>query len=151
MQLQQATDPDYWQTLLPAMSFSVEGRVTNTPELTFELNHNTHDQLVEEGYLQFNGTVSADLTQKLRNTVAKLLQSGWHPLFAFIYDDLWELAFSLNPLLGLALGNAPLMLPDFWIWNVPKRKRRGGGLIEIRDWSRSGLMVHRRVRRSGSH
>ncbi len=126
MELKQATDPQYWQNLLPNLKFSAETRATNSAPLPLELSDQTHDQLIEEGYLQFNRAMPTDLTQKLKNAVETLHELGWHPLFVFVYDEIWELSSSLSPLLGFALASSPLMLPDFWIWYVDPTKEQAG-------------------------
>ncbi len=129
MSFAEACNPDYWRKINPHLNISVKGEpLTASP---MDLSLETQDaewkrHLVDEGYLQMNSVIPDRKASDLKTGILAIRQDGWIPLFAFVYDEYWNLFRSLRSLIQPILGDKYCMLPDFWIWYVDPEKKEAG-------------------------
>jgi hypothetical protein len=106
--LQQASDVEYWRRLNPSLTVCGDAPVSlseaqplDEPEAA-----RVHAQLARQGYLQAGPILSAEDAGRLRDAVERLRAAGWPPVFAFVYDEFWDLGRtpSMVRLLTDALG-----------------------------------------------
>lgn len=126
MNIHSVMNATYWKKLIPELSLTVEGGRQNVSPLPLDIGATTRLQLIEEGYLEFPHAIPEQTRQILHKGIVTLRRQAWLPLFAFMYDEYWNLFYSLENLLQLALGNNLRMLPDFWAWYVDPAKEEAG-------------------------
>ena len=62
----------------------------------------------------------------MADCVTNLWQQHFPPVFAFIYDEFWQLFAKLSSFLKPILGEDYLQVPDVWCWYVaPSKQARG--------------------------
>jgi hypothetical protein len=75
----------------------------------------------------------------LAAAVAAVVAAGFHPLFAIVFDEFWQLLATLAPALEPILGPGPRLIPDFWLWHVDPAADRAGSAPH-RDAGYSGTL-----------
>ena len=75
-----------------------------------------------QGFGTLAGIISAEKLAPMRQAVAALAEAGLPPVFAHVYDELWEPLTSLRRIAHDELG-AFDVLPDAWVFNVPPGAR----------------------------
>ncbi|MDX1570440.1 MAG: phytanoyl-CoA dioxygenase family protein [Xanthomonadales bacterium] len=124
MQIEQIKDPDYWRKLIPGLTVSEGGEAMAPAEVS--TGARDREQLMQEGYVQFDGALERRQAERLAEAVLQLGRSGYLPLFGFIYDEFWDAFSALGGLLRFALGDQVKMLPEFWVWNVDPGREEAG-------------------------
>ena len=118
--LDQLLEPNYWLEL--NSSLSVEEDSTAKPPAPIALEPEELDALLEtlrtEGYLQLDSVLPEAEVFRMAIGVATLYESGFPPVFAFVYDEVWRVFQRLAAVLRAVLGDGYLQLPDFWAWYV---------------------------------
>lgn len=118
---------EWWKNFSPSLSIAKASSFDIRPLGLDNESVTAIRQLIrQEGYIQGSvgqwGLPLADMVL----TVAKLKAGGLLPVFALVYDEFWQLAQQLGPVVSALLGDQYHMLPDFWVWHVdPKRDERG--------------------------
>lgn len=109
----------FWQTLAPTLHIAhPDYNHVPTPAITEQQNHHLKQLMQHEGY--FHGSIGAWHTplEPLINVMTQLKELGLPPVFAFVYDEIWQLAIKLSSTLSCVLGEGYWMLPDFWAWYI---------------------------------
>lgn len=120
------SNPEYWQQLLPDLTVSIAGHDRTFEPLDLSTGDKERENLSSEGYLQYDEVLDSKLVASLRDGVTTLVKSDWLPVFAFMYDEFWDLSFQFNKLLRFALGDDVKMMPDFWSWYVDHETQSSG-------------------------
>jgi hypothetical protein len=121
MDFESAVDPQFWRSTCPDLSITLEQTSRDIAPLALDMeqhDENWRSHLVDEGYLQFNNAIPATENQRLRDSILSVIEKGWPPVCAFVYDEFWNFFHSLRELTGSCLEAETAMLPDFWIWHV---------------------------------
>jgi len=116
---------EYWLSQIPGMSIEQSrGKpvIAIGEELAAQFQENVH----REGYFQCEGALTPDIIAPLRECVLRLQSIGCPLAFAFVFDEFWELAARLEPLLSRLLGPAVRQLPDFWVWCIDPAREQAG-------------------------
>lgn len=118
----QAEDPDYWRQLCPGLaidaSTSTEG--FEVASLSEEQVATRADQIRREGYFQTEPLLDAGLVARMRDAVEALRAARWPMVFAYVYDDFWQIArtASLKRLVMAVLGEEYRQNSYFWTYYV---------------------------------
>ncbi len=72
-----------------------------------------------QGFGTLPGIIAAEKLAPMRQAVAALAQAGLPPVFAHVYDELWEPVTALRRIAHDELG-AFDVLADAWVFNVPQ-------------------------------
>jgi hypothetical protein len=119
-------NPDFWRELNPGLSIT-ESAVPWSP-LKFdpdELAEIAHD-LQTEGYFQI-GPLLPELEVFLMGTgIATLHEANIPAVFAFVYDEYWQVYMRLARLLAGILGDGYRLLPSFWAWCIEPDPNQAG-------------------------
>jgi hypothetical protein len=79
-----------------------------------------------EGYIQLPGTQDVDQIGLLARLVAGIRANGLLPVFAFIYDEMWQPYRRIGPLIDCLLGGRHAMMPYLWAWHVDPGQGEAG-------------------------
>lgn len=120
----------YWRTLCPDLSI---GRnvpflhIEETP-LSKEQRTTTVAQLVHDGYFKTNSVLSPSLIERMRAGLLVLRQNGLPPVFAYVFDEFWEIARapSLQAIVMEALGPGCRQSPRVWAFHLSTENGAAG-------------------------
>jgi len=128
LRFEQARDKNFWQRLNPDLHITDEAKpFTITPlEIDPAKLEEAKASLKAEGYFQVHKLLDPKLTTKLARGVENLHKAGWPTPFAIIYDEYWELFFSLQQLFEAILDKGYKQVPNFWCWYIPTDKNSKG-------------------------
>jgi hypothetical protein len=142
--LDRAFSPTHWRRLVPELTVEGRGHDGGRPPIppgpagppaSFEaapLDDRTRAHLVArlrvEGWFHTEPFLDAGRIGAMRRSVETLTALGWPPVFAYVYDDFWEIlrAPSLRRLLAGALGEGYRHSPRVWAHFVPAEKGASG-------------------------
>jgi hypothetical protein len=84
------------------------------------------NDLLTDGYFEMPPTLPADQVARMAQAMLRLDAEEIPMVFAYVYDDFWNLSGHISGLLGALLGPDFRMLPDFWGWCIhPKKLEKG--------------------------
>jgi hypothetical protein len=133
--IERASDVSYWRALNPALSIdagqaSFEAEPLSLDELTAQ-----REQLGREGYFQTRSILDSTVVGNMRACVEDLLSNGWPAVFAFLYDQFWNVMRtpSLKHLVTAFLGEESTQTALIWTFHVPSRRGAGGWLPHSDD------------------
>ena len=112
--------PDFWRRLCPELTISSEPFSNRPPPLPMDREEASRllEQIVEEGYLQTPPLFSPDAMRRCATAVSSVVRAGFHPLFAAVYDEIWQLLSGLGDVFDPILGQDYRLVPNIWIWHV---------------------------------
>jgi hypothetical protein len=121
--VKQALSLDYWRSLNPKLSVN-QKIVSGTVERAAIAPRHLHEiaiKLGAEGYFQLEPLLDETLVERMRETIVVLKKADWPPVFAFVYDEFWQVARSpsLVRLLSSHLGAGYRPVPHIWGHYVP--------------------------------
>jgi hypothetical protein len=79
-----------------------------------------------EGYFQLKQQEWAGLVQRCQSMIRKLEEESVPTVFAFMYDELWELFYKLHHVLQRIFGGRYQIMPEFWVWSLNPAKQDSG-------------------------
>jgi len=142
--LQKAMDPAYWEKLNP--SLSVGGQLADGVRETATLGLQNRSELLEklgrEGYFQTGPLLSESLVGRMRACIEVLRKEHWPPVFAFVYDQFWQVA-RIPPLVELlsgALGPGYKQNSNSWCHYIPPRSGSAGWGPHMDGFNRSNRL-----------
>ncbi len=114
LDIDRAEDRDFWRELQPDLH--IEGDPTPP---RFEMDPEALVRALKlEGYLNVPGIVPAHFTTRLHACIKRLHELNIPLIFAYAYDEMWQVFQGVSPYLEAALGKGYRALPDFWAWYV---------------------------------
>ena len=125
--LESALSEAYWLSLCPQLTLG-GGRVSTSREVA-DIDAQCLSDLLKkfarEGYFQTAPLFSSVTVDRMAECIGVLRAADWPPVFAFVYDEFWEVTrgTGLSALLSAALGADYRQLPHVWAHYV---SRRGG-------------------------
>lgn len=124
-------DANYWQQLNPLLSVEGKGDVPAFDDGIFlsdeELDH-VAVRLQIEGWFQINDFFPSPLIARLRDAVLVLDREGWLPIYAFVYDEMWQFVRTrrFKALMTRLLGAGYMQKVAAWShFTLPQRDRHG--------------------------
>lgn len=114
----QMMNPDIWRGF--AANFTVEGETEpHVLKFTKEQEKDMLAKLDREAYVHVKQPGLNSNLEEMRNLLAKITGNGLPPVFAFAYDEFWNIHLQMRSLLKIMLEDDEFsMLPDFWCWRV---------------------------------
>ena len=119
----QLKNVEYWQTLCPDLTITQGQPLTEISSFGKNISIRTDDWLVckelinQDGYFAYDSWFDPSLVERLADCFAKLDANGIPCVFAFVYDEFWELLLQLDPLFKDLIGDFEI-LPAVWSWYV---------------------------------
>ena len=71
--------------------------------------------MAEDGYFAYNGWFDQRQIDRMQAGFDQLEANGIHPVFAFVYDEFWDLLLQMDPLFSDLLDDYEC-LPAVWSW-----------------------------------
>src|SRR5262249_24905150 len=116
--LDRAFSPAHWRRLVPELTVEAPDPPTSldTPPLSQPPPAHASATLPRGGSSRLAPARDSAASAVPRRSVEALAAAGWPPVFAYVYDDLWEIlrAPSLQRLLASALGAGYRHSPRVW-------------------------------------
>ena len=84
------------------------------------------ERLRIEGYAPFRRLDWGGLIARCNQIISRLYTLNVPVVFAFLYDEFWELFVKMRPAILQAFGGEYYMLPQFWAWYVDPSKGAAG-------------------------
>lgn len=130
--LDRAFSPAHWRHLFPDLSLSPDGVHPSVSLEARPLDEPTRlrtlAKLRTEGWFRFEPFLDTRRVDAMRRCVESLAAGGWPPVFAYVYDEFWQIlgAPSLRLFLAAALGEGFRQSPRVWAHLVPAEKGASG-------------------------
>ena len=122
LDLYNAQSEAFWKTLCPELSISNQplaelsdwGQSRRVDEETWATCQQT---IAQDGYFAYDGWFDERQIDRMAKCFEVLESQGIHPVFAFVYDEFWDLLMQLDPLFSDLLDDYEC-LPAVWSWFV---------------------------------
>ncbi len=121
--LGQLKDIEYWRSLCPDLSINQTQSLTSISSFGKDLQLRSDDWSIckevinEDGYFAYDSWFDPGLIDRLADCFSHLQTNNIPCVFAFVYDEFWELLLQLDPLLSELIGDYEI-LPAVWSWLV---------------------------------
>lgn len=121
---------EHWLSIAPGLAIdggapasALEARPIDAAERARHLQ-----RLSVEGWFRADPVFDERVVDTLRAAVTELVARGWPPVFAYVYDELWQVLRtpSLTALLAAALGPGYRLSPRVWAFHVPAEAGASG-------------------------
>lgn len=133
---------EFWERLNTGLTISenpFQADRLQYPIATGE-DHRYLRQIIKEGYFQTKPVIPQEITSQLSLGISRIFGLGIPSLFAFVYDEYWQLIDQFSQLLNPILGEKYKFIPDFWAWHIPKNDTAAGwGPHRDHQYNRSTL------------
>lgn len=126
MDIEELSSQSFWQEFAGG-----EFHISNEPKLitvnqvrpSAEILEETKRLFELEGYAHLYQQLDLDLSTYTK-LLKKMFNAGLPPVFAFVYDEFWEMQARLSYIIESFLGEGSKLMPTLWIWYVdPARER----------------------------
>lgn len=120
--IERLTTVEYWKALNPEM------RITDYP---FQALADTEvrappaevkrcvQQMREEGHFRLGSVLSKERMARMAQVVVNIVEAGYPPAFAYVYDDFWQVFRDLSPVLTPLYGEHYRVVINLWAWHIP--------------------------------
>lgn len=121
LDLDQIQNTEFWRNLCPKLTVDESPMIDRFATLSRNLDEETWPLCKtlarEDGYFVYEQWFDSDWIGRLAEGFEILDQRGIHPVFAFVFDEFWQVLLQLRPLLEDLLGEFE-SLPAVWSWFV---------------------------------
>ncbi len=114
---------EYWRSLCPDLSITESQSLHSISSFGTDIEVRSRDWstcktlINEDGYFAYDSWFDTHLIDRLAHCFAKLDSNDIPCIFAFVYDEFWELLLQLDPMFKDLIGNYDV-LPAVWSWLV---------------------------------
>jgi hypothetical protein len=107
-ELGEAAQPEYWLGLCPEMT--IGGEIEDDG---LEQDLVDPASFARDGYFAAPGVLSTARTSAILKAIEQLRANDWHPMFVFVFDELWTLAWAsaVRSIATTLLGERPRLIP----------------------------------------
>ena len=136
----------HWRRLCPWMSIGAKTPASRQTRRSRSRPANASAQLRhlrERGYFQIDGALRHATIDRMRRSIEVLKRRGWPPVFAFVYDDFWNVwrAPTLVAFIDAALGPGCRLRTRFWSYYVHATRGAKGWPPHADGYGTDGLSV----------
>lgn len=125
--LQYAHQIEFWRSLNPGLSIAETWASPPQPiALDPDLQADRISDLSHQGYFQIEPVLPEMDLFRMAAGIEVLYENQIPELFAFVYDEFWQIHQSLRPLLTAFLGSEYRQLPAFWAWYLDAKTDHAG-------------------------
>ncbi len=118
----------FWTKLCPDLNITEDRPIAELSDFgqCIPLDHGHWEMckelISEDAYFVYDEYLPSRLMDKLANCFRTLHAHGIPEVFAFVYDEFWNLLLQLDPLLSDLLDDY-LLLPAVWAWHVGHQRQ----------------------------
>ena len=118
----QFQDAQFWRTLCPALTvnefpLAQRSNFGSDNPLRPDEWETCKATINQDGYFAYDGWFDRGLIDRMADCFLRLEAANIHPVFAFVYDEFWDLLLQMKPLFSDLLGDYEC-LPAVWSWFV---------------------------------
>ncbi len=117
MAFEQLETEAFWHGLAPGLSIRRESELP-AAALGQDQTEPLRTAYDREGYVQVQGSQDPAQIGLLSRLVAGIRGNGLLPVFAFVYDSMWQPYRRIGPVLDCILGGPHAIMPYLWAWHV---------------------------------
>lgn len=118
---------EFWQDFAPHLPIAASNyNNVLSPRLDPQTEAAIQAMVRREGYFQGGIGPWQQGHGRITALIQRLVDVDLLPVFAFIYDPIWQLAHQLDCMISPLLGGNYRFLPDFWAWHVDPAKGQAG-------------------------
>src|SRR5688572_30331589 len=127
MQLR-ASSEQFWRALCPDLTISADpfGMAGAAFEFPGTVVERAVASVRADGYLKTGPALEPADSRALANAVRRVIDAGFHPLFASVYDEYWKPLARLGNLLTPVFEAPPRLLGDYWLWCISEDQAPAG-------------------------
>lgn len=122
--------PTYWRAICPSLSVGRDPPFLDIEETPLSKEQRTTilAQLKHDGYFKSDPVLRPSLLERLRAGLVVLRENGLPPVFAYIFDEFWEIARapSLQAVVTEALGAGCRQSPRVWAFHLSTENGAAG-------------------------
>lgn len=126
--LDKLATPEFWLSLNPGMTISDQPFLR--PPWPLQVEPQDMDrcvrQMKQEGYFKLDSALPAAEMERMARVIIKLVNEGFPPAFAFVYDEFWRVFRDLSPLATPVFGQHYRLVTNFWAWHIPPTGENAG-------------------------
>jgi len=122
-------DEAFWTSLHPHLHISDRPLLgmARPPSIDPSLHHRLVSFFLSEGYFDAPAVIPRELATRLAVVVRDLAVRGIPEVFAFVYDEFWQIFARMGHLFGSLLGHGYKLTPsEVWIFHVPRGAKSAG-------------------------
>src|SRR5690349_13483779 len=100
--LAEATSESFWRTLHPDLHispFPLASKLAGVSPFTPPLAERCVQRMLRDGYFDTPPIMTPAKAARLASVISDLASRGIAPVFAFVYDEFWQMACGMNPVL----------------------------------------------------
>ena len=118
-----SAEKEFWEQLCPELTISEVQPLAELSDfgqcLSIDQSHweLCKELIHEDAYFVYDEYFSPQLIDRLASCFRTLHSNGIPEVFAFVYDEFWNLLLQMDPLLSDLLDDY-LLLPAVWAWHV---------------------------------
>ncbi|HXD74453.1 MAG TPA: phytanoyl-CoA dioxygenase family protein, partial [Vicinamibacterales bacterium] len=137
-----ARDESYWRALAPGRAIGGTPRA-QTGQLSSSAIDAASERLRTSGYFETVPILASASLDACGQIVDAVAAEGWPPVFAWIYDELWECVRlpDVEAILTAVLGGGYHHLPHPWVHDVPAVAGAAGWYPHFDGDGRSGVSI----------
>jgi len=142
---QQALSLDYWRTLNPQLGVAAAAsRQVEAATVPLQQVDDCVAAIAREGYFQLHHLLAPDVAKQMRAAMENLCAHDWLPVFAFMYDEFWQMTrgAAVTHLLTGALGEGYMQRPGVWAHRVQPVRGAAGWLPHVDSYGKKGTPGH---------
>ncbi|WP_151638865.1 phytanoyl-CoA dioxygenase family protein [Noviherbaspirillum aerium] len=128
--LGRAGDEAFWRALNPDLhisAFPLAAKLAYASQVSPQQADQCTRRMLKDGYFETPPLISKAKAARLASVISDLVARGIAPVFAFIYDEFWQIACGTNPVLTSLLGNDYHLTPcDIWAWHIDASSNAAG-------------------------
>lgn len=128
--LAQAADESFWRALHPDLHispFPLAAKLAGASPISGPVAERSAQRMIKDGYFDTPPIMSQARAARLAVVIGDLAARGIAPVFAFVYDEFWQMACGMSPVLASLLGEDFQMTPsDIWAWHVTPSSTAAG-------------------------
>lgn len=123
VQMKYSAEAAWWKKLCPDLTITEDQPLaelwdfTNGPVVDQQHWDLCKELIDEDAYFVYDDFFSPALMDRLSDCFRTLQAADIPEIFAFVYDEFWNLLLGMDSLLGDLLGDY-LLLPAVWAWHV---------------------------------
>lgn len=120
--LERLATVEYWEALNPGMcitDYPFQAPIDTEVRAPSSEVRRCVQQMQEEGHFRLDSVLSKERMARMAQVVVNIVEAGYPPAFAYVYDDFWQVFRDLTPVLTPLYGEHYRVVINLWAWHIP--------------------------------
>jgi hypothetical protein len=133
-----AFNPDYWRSLTADVGIEHSDLAATSRRRAAIPLPSVAQHVATEGFFHLDRIHPSSLMKRMFRAVTTVRSHGWHPAFAFVYDEFWRVSYSprVIDVVTTVLGPGARLLPKTWCHYVASVAGAAGWPPHVDDSSK---------------